>query len=241
MGYNKLSIIIPIKDEEENIYPLAKEIKYVMESSGIIWECIWVDDGSKDNSLEVLKKLNQKDPKNRYISLSENTGQSAAIWVGIKYSSFGIIATLDGDGQNDPSDLTYMLKLLFEKNIDFVTGYRKERKDSIKKKVASKIANFFRLLITGKSVRDAGCSVRVFRKECVEGLPSFLGFHRFFPTMVQYKGFKVIEVPVNHRPRVRGKSKYNISNRLWVGILDLIGVWWFRKRTFQVNIKETSP
>ncbi len=240
MNVKALSIVIPVKDEEENVLALAEEISYVMNSCGIIWECLWIDDGSEDKTLEALRRLREKDCRHRYLSLKKNTGQSAAIWIGIKKSSYDFIATLDGDGQNDPADLPKMLDLLLREGIDFVAGYRWNRRDNVIRKISSRIANFFRTLITGRSVKDAGCSVRVFKRECIEGLPSFLGFHRFFPTLVTYKGFKIREVPVNHRPRLKGKSKYNISNRLWVGILDLFGVWWFKKRTFKIEIKEMS-
>ncbi len=240
MNVKTLSIVIPVKDEEESIWSLAEEISTVMDSCKILWECLWIDDGSEDKTLEILKELRKKDPRHRYFSFKKNIGQSAAVWLGIKKSSYDFVATLDGDGQNDPADLPKMLDILFNEDIDFVAGYRRNRKDNMIRKISSKIANFFRTMITGKSVKDAGCSVRVFKKECIEGLPSFLGFHRFFPTLVMYKGFKIKEVPVNHRPRLRGKSKYNISNRLWVGILDLFGVWWFKKRTFKIEIKEKS-
>ncbi|GAB6887073.1 glycosyltransferase family 2 protein [Desulfothermus okinawensis JCM 13304] len=234
------SIIIPIKDEEENIQQLYTEINSSMERIDKRWECIWIDDGSRDNSLEILKKICKEDNRHKFISFKENMGQSAALFAGFKRARGEILLTMDGDGQNDPADFPKLLEVLKEKGVDFVTGYRKNRQDSLIKKVSSKIGNFFRTLVTGKTVRDAGCAIKVFKRECVEFLPPFKGMHRFFATIIHHQGFSWEELPVNHRPRFRGTSKYNISNRLWVGILDLIGIWWFRKRTFRYEITQVS-
>jgi len=234
------SIIIPIKDEEENIRDLYNEINMAMNRIDKEWECIWIDDGSEDKSLEILKELSKKDKRHKFISFEQNMGQSAALYAGFKFARGKIFLTIDGDGQNDPNDFLLLLDVMKQKKVDFVTGYRKNRQDSNIKKISSKIGNFFRNLITGKTVKDAGCAIKVFKRECVEFLPPFKGMHRFLASIIHYQGFSWAEIPVTHRPRKKGTSKYNISNRLWVGIMDLIGIWWFKKRTFRYKISEIS-
>ena len=234
------SILIPIKDEQDNIRRLYNEINKAMEHIDHPWECVWIDDGSTDSSLSILKEISKKDKNHHYISFEENCGQSAALFAGFKLARGDIFITIDGDGQNDPQDFPRLLQIMNEMNVDMVNGYRKKRQDSIIRKISSKIGNFVRNLITGKTVRDVGCSTRAFKRTCVENLPPFKGMHRFLPTLIHYQGFSWTEIPVNHRPRERGVSKYNISNRLWVGILDLFGVWWFKKRIFFYKIKEST-
>ncbi len=234
------SIIIPIKDEEENIKDLFYEINDTMDKITDKWECMWIDDGSTDNSLNILKEICEKDKRHHYISFDRNYGQSAALFAGFRYAKGEIFITIDGDGQNDPKDFPKLIDTMKKTGVHMVNGYRVKREDSIVRKISSRIGNFFRNLITGKTVRDAGCSTRIFKRECVEFLPPFKGMHRFLPSLVHYLGFSWVEVPVNHRPRKRGVSKYNISNRLWVGILDLLGIWWFKKRVFRYTIRQSS-
>lgn len=234
------SIIIPIKDEEGNIDNLFNEINDTMDKVTDKWECIWIDDGSTDNSLNILKEISQKDKRHRYISFDKNYGQSAALFAGFKYARGDIFITIDGDGQNDPKDFPKLIETMKQTGVHMVNGYRIRRKDSIIRKISSNIGNFFRNFITGKTVRDAGCSTRAFKRECVEFLPPFKGMHRFLPSIVHYLGFSWTEIPVNHRPRKKGISKYNISNRLWVGILDLFGIWWFKKRVFKYKIAHSN-
>jgi dolichol-phosphate mannosyltransferase len=236
-----ISIIIPIKDEIANITPLAEEVNRVMGSQPWSWECLWVDDGSTDGSLDEVRAVTASHPRHRFISFEKNAGQSAALWAGFKESKGRIIATLDGDRQNDPTDLPSLIEILLESlEVDMVNGYRHKREDSFIRKMSSRIANGFRNLTTGKSVRDVGCSTRAFRRECMENLPLFKGMHRFLPTLVAMNGFRLTEVPVKHRPRLRGKTKYNINNRLWVGLYDVFGVMWVRKRGFHYRIGLSS-
>ncbi|OPY67421.1 MAG: Undecaprenyl-phosphate 4-deoxy-4-formamido-L-arabinose transferase [Syntrophorhabdus sp. PtaU1.Bin002] len=142
-----------------------------------------------------------------------------------------IIATLDGDGQNDPADIPRLITLLQEHNADMVNGVRSKRNDSFVRKISSRIANGFRNWVTGDNITDVGCALRVFRSRCVKRIPVFKGMHRFFPTLVRIQGFsRIIESPVNHRPRTRGKTKYGIQNRLWVGLADLGAVKWMQSR-----------
>jgi dolichol-phosphate mannosyltransferase len=236
----EVSIIIPIKDEADNIEPLASELSKVMGRQAWTWECLWVDDGSTDRSLSILQHLSQADPRHRFLSFQHNTGQSAALWAGFAAARGGIFATMDGDGQNDPADLPPLVDAIRSGQTDMANGYRKKRKDTLARRISSWIANRFRTWTTGRSVRDVGCSTRAFRRECVEALPRFAGMHRFLPTLVIMEGFRLQELPVNHRPRLRGNSKYSIGNRLWVGLWDTFGVLWLRKRGFRYCIKARS-
>lgn len=233
-----VSIIIPVKDEEENIDILANEVNVAMKNVNLSWECVWVDDGSTDTTAMKLKKLNEKNPRHRFVLLVHNFGQSAALSVGFKSAVGNIIATLDGDGQNDPADIPRLIELLQKNSADVVNGVRQKRHDSFVRKVSSRIANNFRDWVTGDKVTDVGCSIRVFRSQCVKRIPLFKGMHRFFPTLVKMQGFaRIIELPVNHRPRMRGKTKYGIQNRLWVGLTDLVAVKWMQSRLVFPEIK----
>jgi glycosyltransferase involved in cell wall biosynthesis len=236
-----LSIIVPVKDEEENIDILADEINQAMANLGLSWECVWIDDGSTDTTAARLKRLSENDPRHRYVLLARNFGQSAALSVGFKSATGNLVATLDGDGQNDPADIPRLIEILLQHDVDIVNGVRKKRHDSLIRKISSKIANNFRDWVTGDSVTDVGCSVRVFRSQCVERIPVFKGMHRFFPTLVRLQGFtRIMESPVNHRPRVRGKTKYGIQNRLWVGLADLAAVKWMQIRLVFPEVKTGS-
>ena len=235
-----VSIVIPVKDEGPNIEGLAGEINTAMAPQEYPWEVLWVDDGSSDQTLALLIELEKKDRRHRYISFSANSGQSAALIAGFHECRGNLIATLDGDGQNDPRDLPRLISLLRGGEADMVNGYRARRRDGIRRKVASAIGNGLRTMMTGKSVRDVGCSIRVFKRECVSNLPLFKGLHRFLPTIVSWRGFRLTEVPVNHRPRMRGTTKYGIRNRMWVGLYDLFGVMWLRKRALHYQIRDKS-
>ncbi|MDY0039775.1 MAG: glycosyltransferase family 2 protein [Desulforhabdus sp.] len=235
-----LSVVIPIKDEAENIELLAEQLTFVLDRQAWTWECIWVDDGSTDGSLDIIERLARQDSRHRFISFEQNAGQSAAFWAGFKECRGTFIATVDGDGQNDPADIPALLAEIQAGKADMVNGYRARRKDTLVRKMASRIANDFRNRVTGNTVSDVGCSTRVFRRECVEQLPNFRGMHRFLPTLVAMQGFTLAEVPVNHRPRMRGKTKYSINNRLWVGLMDTLGVLWLQKRSFRYRVVKSS-
>jgi len=226
-----LSIIIPVKDEGENIDILGNEINMAMENVTLPWECIWIDDGSTDTTVGELKKLSACDARHRLVILARNFGQSAALSVGFQNATGDILVTLDGDGQNDPADIPRLIEKLQKHGADMVNGVRQKRHDSFIRKISSRIANNFRDWVTGDRVTDVGCSVRVFKRECVKGIPVFKGMHRFLPTLVRMQGYThIMESLVNHRPRVRGKTKYGIQNRLWVGLADLAAVKWMQSR-----------
>jgi dolichol-phosphate mannosyltransferase len=235
-----VTIIIPVRDEAENIVPLADELAQIMVPQTWTWECLWVDDGSTDQTFTILQRLVESDPRHRYLSFQGNVGQSAALWAGFGAARGAILATMDGDGQNDPADLPALVDAIRRGHTDMANGYRQKRKDTAIRRITSRIANQFRNWMTGRSVRDVGCSTRAFRRECVAALPQFAGMHRFLPTLVMIQGFRLSELPVNHRPRLRGDSKYTIGNRLWVGLADTFGVLWLRKRAFRYQIKARS-
>ena len=187
-----------------------------------------MDDGSTDQGLVLLKRLAESDARYRHISFKRNAGNSAALWAGFQASKGQILATLDSDGQNDPADIPHFVEMVQSDQADMIQGYRVIRKDKLVRRLSSRIAHIFRTWITGEAVRDVGCATKAFNKACIAHLPLFAGMHRFLPILVAMQGFRVIEVPVNHRPRLRGQSKYNIRNRLWVGIADTLGVLWLK-------------
>jgi len=231
-----ISVVIPLKNEEANILPLALEIEQVLNQHGWIWECIWINDGSTDSTAVVLQQLRARNKIHRVISFAINEGQSVALWYGFQLSRGGIIVTLDGDGQNDPSNIPMLVQRVMQGHTDVANGYRVNRYDNWRRRQSSKIANIVRNYFTGRTVRDVGCSIRAMKRDCVLNLPLFRGMHRFLPTLISYQGFRLEEFPVNHRPRLQGKSNYTISNRLWVGLFDLIGVFWIRRRGFPAEL-----
>jgi len=234
-----ISIIIPVKDEAESIFLLAEEVTAAMEQTQHSWECLWVDDGSTDKTPEQLTKLNKENPRHRFLSLDKNYGQSAAMAVGFKNAEGDILVTLDGDGQNDPKDIPLLVKQLNNQKADMVNGWRKNREDSIIRKISSRIGNGFRNKLTSEKVKDVGCSIRAFRRPCVEDVPVFKGMHRFLPTLVRISGFgNIVEMPVNHRPRKKGETKYGIQNRLWVGLADTFAVRWMQRRMVFPKVKK---
>lgn len=236
-----ISIIIPVKNEQENIPPLAKEVDMAMDSMDYSWECIWLDDGSTDSTLAELERLNRSESHHQFISLSRNYGQSAALYTGFCYAKGEILVTLDGDGQNDPADIPALVKKLLDENADMVNGIRQKRKDSVVRKISSRIGNGFRNWATKEQVRDVGCSLRAFRHRCVENIPVFKGMHRFLPTLARIRGCtKILEMPVNHRPRVHGQTKYGIGNRLCVGLMDTLAVRWMQARMVYPEVKNLS-
>ena len=227
-----ISIVVPIKNEAENIGSLILEICDSLPDD-IRFEIVYVDDGSTDNSLLKLKELMKVVPQLRTFCHENSCGQSAAISTGVRMEKGKIIVTLDGDGQNDPQDIPVLLKAFNENgNIKYllVSGHRLKRLDNCVKKMSSRVANGVRSFILGDRTPDSGCGIKVFSKTTFISLPGFDHMHRFLPALVIRAGGKVISVPVNHRVREHGKSKYGTWHRLWVGITDLLGVLWLRSR-----------
>ena len=223
-----ISIVIPVFNEEDNLRELHKRIAAVMEQKlKVSYEIIFVDDGSKDKSYDVLKKLHKENSKVKIVKLRKNFGQSAAINAGITNSTGEIIITMDADLQNDPQDIPKLLKKLDE-GFDVVSGWRKNRKDPIAKKLFSKFGNRMYKKLTGLKIHDSGCSLKAYKKESLENLELYGEMHRFIPALIASKGFKIAELEVSHHPRRHGKTKYG-SFKLIKGFLDLFYVnFWTR-------------
>ena len=224
------SIVVPVKNEEESIGGLASEISAAMKTWGGDWECVWINDGSDDETADVLARLCRNNPEHRFFNLDRNYGQSAALAMGFTVAAGDIIGTLDGDSQNDPADFPRLLEHLEKTGATMVNGVRAKRKDTGIRKICSKIANGFRNWLTRETVTDVGCAIRVFRRDALQGMPVFKGMHRFLPTLARMNGGTIDELPVNHRSREHGKTKYGINNRLWVGLADSFAVRWMQWR-----------
>lgn len=236
-GRMKISVLIPVYNEEESIPILYAELKEVLKGLGHPYEIIFVDDGSRDGSREVIRKLKRRDDSIKLISFERNYGQSAALKVGFERAGGDIIITMDADLQNDPADIPRLLSYL-QMGYDLVTGWRKERKDSLGKRVASLLANWIRNKITQEEIRDIGCMLKVYRREKVKELKLYNGLHRFLPTLLKMESAKVLEVEVSHRERKFGKSKYGIRNRMFKPFIDTLVVLWMKKNFIRPKIKE---
>ncbi|MFA5094866.1 MAG: glycosyltransferase family 2 protein [Candidatus Omnitrophota bacterium] len=223
-----ISIIIPVYNENENLPILLEKIFRVLPELGDNTEILLVDDGSTDTSLETMKKLKGTYPQVRIIYLSKNCGQSAAFDCGFRMARGETIVTLDADLQNDPADIPKLLEKL--KSCDMVYGWRRNRKDPFLKLVSSRIANFVRNGLTGENIKDTGCSLKAYKRHCLDNIKLYDGMHRFLPTLVRMEGFAIEEVEVSHNPRKYGKSKYNIRKRLIKPFLDLLAVTWMKRR-----------
>jgi glycosyltransferase involved in cell wall biosynthesis len=224
----ELSIIIPVYNEEDNIYPLYKELNGVLSTLGWTYEILFVDDGSTDSSFSHLKEIHDKDHAVKIIKFKRNFGQSAAMKAGFDYARGRIIVTMDADLQNDPHDIPALVQKISQGKDDVVCGWRYKRNDSLSKKISSKIANRFRTLLTGEVIHDSGCTLRAYTKESVADIELYGELHRYIPAMLLWKGYNVGEIKTNHRERSFGKTKYNWK-RLNKGFLDLIVVAFWQK------------
>ena len=228
-----LSVVVPVKNEAANIEPLVREILDATKNLAAS-EIIYVDDGSTDATLVELKRLAESVPQLRVLRHQVSCGQSTAITTGVLAASHSWIATLDGDGQNDPGDIPKLLNRLRnaspEENLHMLAGWRANRRDTWFRRFSSRVANGVRSGLLKDATPDTGCGLKVFSRETFLRLPYFDHMHRFLPALVQRHGGRVESVVVNHRPRERGTSKYGLHNRLWVGIVDLFGVSWLMRR-----------
>jgi dolichol-phosphate mannosyltransferase len=225
----EVSVVVPVFNEVDNVESLWHEISAAMTKADRSFEVIFVDDASTDGSADRLMGPAAAGGW-RVLKHRLNCGQSAAIATGFRHARGALVATLDGDGQNDPGDLPRLLDALFATGADCVTGIRAVRRDSLLRRISSRVANGFRNWMTGDCVTDSGCGIRVVRRACLAETPVFNGMHRFLPTLLRAQGFRVEELAVNHRPRVRGVSKYGVHDRLWRGLRDCLGVRWYLRR-----------
>lgn len=239
---NRLSVVVPVKNEAENIEPLIREIVAAISDLSE-FEIVYVDDGSTDATPAELKRLAAELPQLRVVRHRASCGQSTAITSGVQAAHFNWIATLDGDGQNDPADIPALLKRLRaarpEENLHMLAGWRANRRDTWLRKFSSRVANRVRSGMLKDATPDTGCGLKVFSRDTFLRLPYFDHMHRFMPALVQRHGGHVESVVVNHRPRERGTSKYGVNNRLWVGIVDLFGVMWLIRRAKRPIILES--
>ena len=223
-----LSIILPIRNERENLAPLLEEIERALDVSGHVYEVIAVDDGSTDGSGVRLRELSSERDYLRVITFRQNYGQSAAFDAGFRAAAGRIVVTMDADGQNDPADLPRMIERIERDECDFVIGYRADRKDGLLlRKIPSRLANFLIRRVTRTRLRDLGCSLKVYRREITDELRLYGEMHRFIGVLVESLGARTVEMPVNHRARRRGRSNYGITRTFKV-LLDLITVWFMR-------------
>ena len=233
-----LSVVIPVYNEEESLPPLWDELRAVLASLALTVEVVFVDDGSRDRSAEVIRSFREGDGRVRLVRLKANAGETAATDAGFKAARGHFVVTMDADLQNDPHDIPGLLAHL--DRWDAVTGWRVNREagDSIVRRLSSRIANRVRNAISEETIQDSGCTFRAFRRECLRGLTLYRGFHRFIPTLLRMRGYRVLEVPVNHRPRRFGQSKYGIGNRVFVAFADLLAVRWMKNRVLNYEIAE---
>ena len=228
IGTREVSVVVPLFNEEENVPILQAELTAALE--GRDYELVFVDDGSSDATVSRIAAGERV----RVVQFAKNAGQSAAMYVGL-HATYGKVAVLiDGDLQNDPADIPKLLAEI-ERGADLVAGYRAKRKDTLVKRLTSRIANTVRSRFTKDGVRDTGCTLKAMRRECIHALVPFKGMHRFIPALIKGAGFRIVEVPVNHRPRQFGVSKYGLGNRAVRATVDMFGVRWLLSR--QLNYK----
>jgi dolichol-phosphate mannosyltransferase len=228
---NSVSVVVPVYNEEENVGILQRELTDAL--SGLDYEIIFVDDGSRDETAARIAP----DPRIRVLRFEKNAGQSAAIFAGLNAVRSKVAVLIDGDLQNDPVDIPRLLAEI-SRGADLVCGYRAQRKDTLVKRITSQVANFVRSRFTRDGVRDTGCSLKAMRRDCIATLVPFKGMHRFIPALVKGAGYRLVEIPVNHRPRRFGQSKYGLGNRAVRATVDMFGVRWLLSRRLDYKLRE---
>jgi dolichol-phosphate mannosyltransferase len=230
-GSPAVSVVVPLFNEEENVPILQSELAAAL--AGLDYEIIFVDDGSTDHTVARIAP----GPSVRVLRFEKNAGQSAAMYAGLGGARGETAVLIDGDLQNDPADIPRLLAEI-ERGADLVCGYRAQRKDTFVKRVTSRVANFVRSRFTKDGVRDTGCTLKAMRRECIAALLPFKGMHRFIPALVKGAGYRLVEIPVNHRPRKFGQSKYGLGNRAIRATTDMFGVRWLLSRRLDYKVRE---
>ena len=228
-----VSVIVPVYNEEENVPILQAELRSALR--GVDHEFIFVDDGSADRTVERIEAA----PNLRVIRFERNAGQSAAMYAGLQAARGSILVLIDGDLQNDPADIPRLVSEI-SSGADLVCGYRALRRDTRVKRLTSRIANTVRSRYTKDGVRDTGCTLKAMRRECVDALVPFKGMHRFIPALIKDAGYRLVEIPVNHRPRRFGQTKYGLGNRAVRATVDMFGVRWLLSRRLNYKIREEN-
>jgi dolichol-phosphate mannosyltransferase len=227
----RVSVIVPLFNEEESVAFLQRELHEALHNFD--HEVIFVDDGSGDETVARI----QPDARVRILSFEKNAGQSAALYAGLQASRGEVAVLIDGDLQNDPADIPRLLAEI-DRGADLVCGYRIQRKDTLVKRITSRIANFVRSRFTRDYVRDTGCTLKAMRRECISALVPFKGMHRFIPALIRGAGYSLVEVPVKHRPRRFGQSKYGLGNRAVRATVDMFGVRWLLSRRLDYRLRQ---
>src|SRR5205809_116457 len=235
-----LSVVIPVYNEEASLPPLWSELREVLDRLGLTFEVVFVDDGSRDRSVELIRAFRETDQRVRLIRLKTNGGETAATDAGLKTARGRRVVVMDADLQNDPADIPMLLSHL--DHWDAATGWRVDRAagDKFARRVSSRVANRIRNWVSADTIQDSGCTFRAFRRECLRGLVLYRGFHRFIPTLLKMRGYRVIEVPVGHRPRRFGRSKYGVLNRAAVAFVDLLMIRWMTARLLRYEVVEDA-
>ena len=231
-----VSVVVPVYNEAGNLPILLDEIAAAL--AGRVYEVVAVDDGSTDGSGDELVALRGRHPALRVVRFARNAGQSAAFAAGFRAARGALIVTMDADLQNDPADVPALLDALERSGLEAAVGWRRDRRDTGWKKVQSRIANGVRNRLNRETIRDTGCSLKVFRREAVADIPWFTGMHRFLPTLVKMRGGRVVEVPVSHRPRRFGTTKYGMWNRVFRSLADALAVRWMQRRALRYEVRE---
>lgn len=227
----RVSVVVPLFNEEANMPILQSELRAAL--GGIDHEIIFVDDGSIDRTVERIENAANV----RVLRFAKNAGQSAAIYAGLQAARGATAVLIDGDLQNDPADIPKLVAEI-SRGADLVCGYRAQRKDTLVKRLTSRVANFVRSRFTKDGVRDTGCTLKAMRRECIGALVPFKGMHRFIPALIKAAGYRLVEIPVNHRPRRFGRSKYSLGNRALRATIDMFGVRWLLSRRLDYKMRD---
>jgi dolichol-phosphate mannosyltransferase len=230
---SNVSVVVPLYNEEQSVAILQRELADAL--TGLDYEIIFVDDGSQDQTVARIAA----NPRTRVLRFEKNAGQSAAIFAGLQAVRSQVAVLIDGDLQNDPADIPRLLAEI-SRGADLVCGYRAQRKDTLLKRITSRVANFVRSRFTRDGVRDTGCTLKAMRRDCIGALLPFKGMHRFIPALVKGAGYRLVEIPVNHRPRRFGQSKYGLGNRALRATMDMFGVRWLLSRRLNYKLREPS-
>jgi glycosyltransferase involved in cell wall biosynthesis len=239
-----LSLVIPVYNEQETVPVLLERVGAALEKIGRSFEVIICDDGSTDDTLRLLAEGQRRYPWLRVLRMARNGGQSAAFDAGFKTARGQVVATIDGDLQNDPEEIPRLLPMLEGSNgdppFDMITGWRKDRHDTSFRRFQTRVANRVRNWLSDETIEDSASSLKLYRRKCLEGLQLYTGMHRFFPTLVKMRGFRVLETPVKHSPRYAGKAKYGLRNRAIRAFVDLLAVRWMKKRYLRYEVREVA-
>lgn len=235
----ELSIVVPVFDEEENLRPLVEEVAGVLDAAGLDWEILLVNDGSRDGSAAIIAALAREVHGVRGLHFKANRGQTAAFDAGFRAARGRVVVTMDADRQNDPHDIPALLAAMA--GHDAAIGYRRDRRDDLVRRWSSRIANAVRNRLSGDDVIDTGCSLKAFRRECLGSIKLYTGMHRFLPTLLKIEGYTVVQIPVHHRPRIAGRSKYGVLNRVFRSFVDLLAVRWMKRRRLGYEVVRHDP